>query len=111
MQEQAKINYAIQLAKDQDAKQAAARRTAGAALLKEITAENTIQIQRKKAEKALEVEEDMRRLAYAKAQDAKARVRQSNHRKGKLQHIPSFSASPFPVGAIEDGTSHSHMVI
>ena len=50
------------------------KRTAGAALLEQVMAENAVMIERKKLEKAREVEEDLRILAYIQEQDAKALV-------------------------------------
>ena len=54
------------------------KRTAGAALLKQVVAENAVMIEQKKLEKAREVEENLRILAYMREQDAKALVSSSD---------------------------------
>ena len=73
-QEQIDIDKQIADAQETEAKLAEARRQAGAALLKEVLAENAVMIQRKELEKAAEVEEDLRIMAYSLEQDAKAQV-------------------------------------
>lgn len=74
LQEQAKVNAAVEIARAQEARLLEERKAAGAALLKEVMAGNAAMIEQKKAVKAREVAEDGRILAYIKEQDAKAQV-------------------------------------
>lgn len=74
MQDQIRLNQAIALAKEQDAKAVEAKRQAGAALLQDIMAGNARMVAAKKEEKLRAVAEDQRILAYIRERDAKAQV-------------------------------------
>ena len=73
-QEQVSLEKAIAEAQAEEIRLLEERRLAGAALLEQVMAENAVIIEQKKLEKAREVQEDQRILAYLREQDAKALV-------------------------------------
>ena len=73
-QEQIELEKAIAAAQAMEVRLLEEKRIAGAALLKEVMAGNAVMIEHKKRDKALDVEEDLRILAYTREQDAKAQV-------------------------------------
>lgn len=75
LQEQVRINQAIERAKQEEAKAFEEKRVAGAALLRDVMAGNAAMIERKKAEKIREIAEEQQIAAFVKERDAKALVR------------------------------------